>query len=170
MECQKCQQRPANVHITQFINGAKQEVHLCDQCAQDVKTNLQIPQLPLHNLNNLLGFFTQNYNLDKMVHDKFCPVCHTSYRKIAETGYVGCSSCYQSFSSHLDPILRKIHGSNKHRGKIPQRMGASFLLRKEIEDLKLELRQVLEREAYEEAARLRDKIKALEKKLTKGQV
>ncbi len=165
MICQRCQQKEASVHITQFINGEKQEVHLCEQCAQETNVEMGIPQFPVHNLNNLLGFITKAYGGDKRISNDRCPNCHTPYRKIAETGYVGCSECYESFSRQLEPVLRRIHGTNKHCGKIPQRMGESFLLRREIEELKNNLQQVIKQEEYEEAAKLRDKIKALEEKL-----
>ena len=62
MQCEKCQKRPANVHITQFINGQKAEKHLCEQCAQGEKIKIEIPQFPLYNLNDLLGaFFNQPF-------------------------------------------------------------------------------------------------------------
>lgn len=169
MDCQKCQQRPANVHITQIVNGEKQETHLCEQCAQAMKVNLGFPQFPLNNLTNLFGFLTMTPGTDNtpIIEDK-CPSCQSPFRKIGELGYVGCSECYQHFSSQLEPVLRKIHGSGEHHGKIPSRMGTSFILRKEADELKTALKQAVEREEYEEAARIRDQIKALEEKIARG--
>jgi len=169
MDCQKCQQRPANVHITQIVNNEKQETHLCEQCAQAMKVNLGFPQFPLNNLTNLLGFLTMSHETaDAPIIEDKCPNCQSPFRKIGEMGYVGCSECYQHFISQLEPIIRKIHGSDRHRGKIPRRMGTSYILRKEAEELKLALKQAVEREEYEEAARIRDRIKALEEKIARG--
>lgn len=167
MECQKCQQRPANVHITQIVNGERQETHLCEVCAQDMKIKLGFPQFPMQNFTNLLGFLTQSDVSDKQENSK-CPTCRIPYRKIGELGYVGCSECYRSFNPQLGAVLRKIHGSNKHRGKIPQRLGSAYVLKREIEELKNSLRQEVERERYEEAARIRDQIKELEEKMARG--
>jgi len=159
MECQKCQQRPANVHITQFINGQKQELHLCEECAQAAKITFELPQLPIDNLKNLLGFLGQGYLVDKKASELICNNCQTPYRRVYETGYVGCSECYTRFNGQIEPVLQRIHGSVFHRGKIPVRQGANYLVKRELEELKSQLRQAVQKEEYEKAAELRDKIK-----------
>lgn len=166
MQCEKCQKNQANVHITQIINGKKIERHLCEQCAYEEKLNLEFPQISLHNLNNLMGvFFKQPIVSNKQIVEDVCPNCQISYSKIAEQGRVGCSECYRHFTPHLEPALRKIHGANLHRGKFPRRMGASFRISREIEDLKLKLHWAVEKEEYEKAAEIRDRIKDLESKI-----
>lgn len=171
MQCERCQKRPANVHITQYINGQKAEKHLCEQCAQEEKVNIEFPKIPLYNLNDLLGvFFNQPLISKGKVQEDVCPNCKITYSKIAELGRMGCSECYQHFSSYLEPALRKIHGATIHRGKIPQRMGVSLRINRELSDLKHQLRQAVEKEEYEKAAELRDRIKELEGKNKQGQV
>lgn len=169
MQCERCQKRPANVHITQIINGKKHETHLCPECAQEMKITFGTPQFPVQNLTNLLGFLTQQDKIDKYSSEKNCPNCGTTYRKISESGYLGCSECYHHFASQLEPVLRKIHGSNRHKGKIPKRMGDSYAIKREIEELKKTLRMHVENERYEEAASIRDKIKELEEILMRGE-
>jgi len=169
MECQKCHQRQANVHITQFVNGEKQEFHLCEQCAQAGKIYNSFAQFPIHNLANIMGFLTQADAAEHQLSADKCPRCGGNYQRIAESGYVGCSECYDYFASQLQPVLRKIHGANSHHGKIPKRMGTSFLLKKEVEELKRELKKAVEQERYEEAAALRDRIKGLEEKMMRGE-
>ncbi|PKM87255.1 MAG: hypothetical protein CVU87_09985 [Firmicutes bacterium HGW-Firmicutes-12] len=168
MQCQRCQQKDANVHITQIVNGEKQETHLCQECAQDMKISLGLPPLPSQNLTNLLGFLTQTDTGDKKERDTKCPNCSIPYKKIREAGCVGCSECYHYFNSYLDPILRKIHGTNRHSGKTPKRLGGSYMIKRQIEDLKRDLKQEVEKERYEEAARIRDEIIALEEKMARG--
>ncbi len=169
MDCQKCHQRQANVHITQFVNGEKQEVHLCEQCAQAGKIYYPYSQFPIHNLTNLLGFLMQSGGVDKHLPEDKCPNCACDYQKITESGYIGCSACYDHFSTQLEPVLRKIHGTSRHSGKIPKRMGTAFLLKKEVEELKKDLKKAIEYEKYEEAATIRDSIKALEEKIVRGE-
>lgn len=165
MECQRCQQRPANVHITKFVNGVKNELHLCEQCAYAANVNMEIPQLPINNLKNLLGFLTQVGLEKKEDIDSVCPNCKTPFKRIYEKGYLGCSHCYEYFSPQIEQVLKRVHGAQEHRGKIPSRMGTSFVVKREINDLKTELQEVIGREEYEKAARIRDKIKALEARL-----
>jgi len=169
MECQRCHQKPANVHITQIINGEKRETHLCEQCAQEMKINVGFPQFPMHNLSNLLGFLTQQVGFDKWEADSNCPNCLNSYRQIGETGYVGCSECYRHFAARLEPILRKIHGTSRHTGKVPRRLGYAVVIKREMEELKTNLKRAVENERYEEAAQIRDRIKELEEKMVRGE-
>lgn len=166
MNCQRCQQRPANVHITQIVNGQKYEIYLCEECAQTEKITVELPQLPIDNLKNLLGFLGQSFLSDQESYQLVCQNCQTPYRKIYETGYVGCSECYNQFSSQLEDIIQKIHGTDNHRGKIPHRLGATYLMKRDLEDLKIQLRQAVDKEEYEKAAELRDRIKQLEEKQT----
>lgn len=162
MECQRCQQRAANVHITQYVNGQKHEAHLCEECAQTAKITVDLPQLPLNNLKNLLAFLGQGYLSDKKTPELICKNCQTPYRKVYETGFVGCSDCYEQFTTQIEPVLQKIHGTNLHRGKIPNRLGVTYQVKREVEDLKSQLRRVVDQEEYEKAAELRDRIKLLE--------
>src|SRR5450756_2987202 len=54
MLCQECQQKTANVHLTQMINGQKIELHLCETCAAKHSAfgiNLGFPiQFSIHHL------------------------------------------------------------------------------------------------------------------------
>ncbi|HHY05716.1 MAG TPA: hypothetical protein GX532_01895 [Clostridia bacterium] len=171
MQCERCQKKPANVHITQYINGQKTEKHLCEQCAKEEQVSVKFPKIPLYSLNDLLGvFFNEPLISKKEVQEDTCPNCQVSYRQIAELGRMGCSECYGHFSSYLEPALRKMHGATIHRGKIPQRLGTSLRIDRELSNLKHKLRQAVEKEEYEKAAVLRDQIKELERKNAEGQV
>ncbi len=162
MNCQRCQQRPANVHITQIVNGQKYETFLCEECAQEAKITIEMPQLPIDNMKNLLGFLGQGFLADQRTHQSVCANCKMPYSKVYETGYVGCDKCYDSFAPQLEKLIQKIQGANMHRGKIPHRLGADYRVKRDIEEMKVQLRQAVKKEEYEKAAALRDKIKMLE--------
>ena len=164
MECQKCHQRSANVQITQFINGQKHEFFLCDECAQGAHISVDLPQLPLSQIKNLLGFLGQNYASEQQNADLVCSNCMTPYRKIYDNGHVGCSECYKQFRNQIEGVLQRIQGVSSHRGKIPQRLGDSYQVKRDLEELKLQLFEAVKHEEYEKAAELRDKIKILEEK------
>lgn len=169
MQCERCQKRPANVHVMQIINGQKTEKHLCEQCAQEEKLKIKIPDVSFYNLNDLLGaFFNQPFISQEEVKEDLCPNCRVSYNQIAQMGRMGCSECYQYFSAYMEPAFRKIHGAIMHRGKIPQRMGTSLRIDRELSDLKEKLRRAVEKEEYEKAAEYRDRIKELENKKRRG--
>lgn len=59
--------------------------------------------------------------------------------------------------------FKKIQPSNEHTGKVPKRLEPLIAAKREIEILKKELKEAIKQEKYEEAAKLRDAIKDLEK-------
>ena len=61
--------------------------------------------------------------------------------------------------------IKALHGSDKHIGKVPVISGKDIKIEKEIRDLELRLKEEVIVENFEEAARLRDTIKKLQKKL-----
>jgi len=63
--------------------------------------------------------------------------------------------------------LRRVHGSTRHCGKSPTRDSAKYARRKEIQELQDELEKTIQREEFELAAELRDKIRKMETALTR---
>jgi protein arginine kinase activator len=84
------------------------------------------------------------------------------YSDFKKTGRFGCPECYTAFEPQLVPLLRQIHGSTQHEGKTPKQLGPKAVIRKELMDLKEELSRAIRDERYEEAAEIRDRIRALE--------
>ena len=112
----------------------------------------------------LQGMFS-NAQPKEQAHETTCPNCGMSYNDFLETGKIGCSVCYDTFRSQLEPVLRRIHGSSTHTGKIPHRSGGNLELKHEMMQLKENLKAAVEHEEYEKAAVYRDKIHALEQTL-----
>ena len=80
---------------------------------------------------------------------------------------MGCGECYSSFRKYLSPLLKKIHGSTQHLGKSPYKVEAKPKKKVDLAELRQRLQSAIENEEFEEAARLRDKIRELEKDETK---
>lgn len=164
MICQECGLRPATIHLTKIVNGKKTEMHLCEECAREKGEMLFIPPLAFGNflagLINSEGYGGQTETEEAAK----CPVCGQTYADFVHSGKLGCRSCYVQFEDRLEPLIRRIHGSDRHTGKVPVRTGGLVRLRREIEDLKSELSKAVIREEYERAAQLRDRIKELEGK------
>jgi protein arginine kinase activator len=175
MICQECQQRPATVHYTKVVNGQKTEYHLCEQCAREKgEFDLSFGFDPGFSIHNLLAGLLDMEGQQKPSSwarpaDVKCPTCGLSYSEFSRTGRLGCSDCYLAFDKQLEPLLRRIHGSSTHNGKIPERSGGLAKVEAEIRQLSTELQQAVEREDYERAAELRDQIKQLKSELEQGQ-
>lgn len=168
MNCERCHERPAVVHLTEIINNKKRVLHLCEHCAREVQAESFgfIPQMSLHNF--LAGlFFNQAASpfSPDLAGGQKCGKCGLSEAQFAKTGLLGCGDCYRQFGDRLDPIFRRIQGTGRHTGKVPERTGGRVKLTKEIDRLKVRLRESIGREEFEEAARLRDQIRDKEKEL-----
>ncbi|WP_163971916.1 UvrB/UvrC motif-containing protein [Oceanobacillus halotolerans] len=170
MECQECQKRPATLHFTQVINGNKTEVHVCEVCAKE-KGYMTYPEegYSLHHL--LSGLFNfDSSQMGSQQESSFtkkdelqCPKCEMTLSEFKRVGKFGCAECYHTFAGRLDPIFRRVHsGNTKHHGKIPKRKGGNLHLKKQVQEYKANLQQLIADEAFEEAAKIRDKIKELQ--------
>jgi protein arginine kinase activator len=62
----------------------------------------------------------------------------------------------------MDFLLRRLHGGSRHAGKVPRRGGSGIRRQNEMKSLKAEMQELVRREAFEEAAALRDRIRELE--------
>lgn len=169
MLCEKCQERTATVHYTEIINNKQKKMHLCEVCAGQLQAEgfSFLPQMNLHNF--LASFWNQVPGSQTFApntrQDGGCPACGTPESMLAQKGLFGCGDCYQHYGERLDPLMRRIHGSSAHTGKVPERTGGRARIVKQIEDLKAQLRDAVSREAFEKAAELRDSIKELEHQL-----
>ncbi len=101
--------------------------------------------------------------------DAQCKNCSLTYPQFRQIGRLGCSQCYDAFGSYLTPLLKRIHGSSRHNGKLPHRIGDTVRLKKQAAQLREKLQQKIAREEFEEAARIRDEIRMLEKRVSGGE-
>lgn len=172
MQCQECGKRPATLHYTKIINGEKSQFHLCEVCAQEHGEaipgwdhNFSIHQL----LSGFLNLDSTGQGSEEGLEPRSqvlrCSTCGLTYNQFGKIGRFGCSDCYATFGKRLSPLFRRVHGHTTHRGKVPARTGGKLKLRREIEQLKLNLERCVQREEFEEAARLRDQIRTLKQKV-----
>lgn len=174
MLCQQCGQRPASVHILKTVNNHKEELHLCDVCARDkgqsgMQPSFGFPNFSLQQL--LASMLEEPWVLPgprAQGSEPRCAGCGLSFSQFRETGFLGCTQCYETFRDELAPLVRRIHASENHHGKAPKRSGGLLRLKKELHQLKLDLQRAVAREAFEEAAQIRDRIRGLEQKLQAG--
>lgn len=172
MICQECNERPATLHFTKIINGEKNEVHICERCAQE-KGNLFLDGESGFSINNLLaGLLNIESNFQQPKASSFptteelrCPHCQLSFKEFIRIGKFGCAKCNETFNKQLEPILKRVHsGNTAHIGKIPKRIGGALHLKKQLSEMKETLKVLIEQEEFEKAAEVRDKIRAVEKR------
>lgn len=166
MVCDICGKNQATVHLTEIVNDQMTELHLCEPCAQ-AKSQEMEQQFGLGDLLAGMVDFEKPAAEKDAVAIK-CPNCHLSYADFKKIGRLGCGECYSTFRKYLVPLLKRIHGSSQHLGKSPLKVGKVLKKRIDIQELRLKLKNAIDSEAFEEAARLRDQIKEIENKQPQG--
>ena len=153
MTCQFCGQ-PATVTLTNIVKGGKQVMHLCDGCAKkhDLLPDGPGPQL---NLQALVALLAGQPAAPPETGSLTCPVCHLKYAVFRADGRLGCPADYEAFRPALEPLLVRIHRHTRHAGKTPKRAGRDAA----GTVLKAQLAAAVAAENYEEAAKLRDRIR-----------
>lgn len=164
MLCEECGSHPACVHLLKILNGEKTEKNLCEKCASSAgevcfSTGIHF------SVNDLVkAMFSQELDTSSDVQVR-CPNCGMAFEDFSSSGKIGCNVCYGVFFEQLEPILRRVHGTSCHTGKVPRKAGAAVKLRLQVKGLRQELDRSVQREDYENAAKLRDTIRLMEKEL-----
>ena len=175
MLCERCQEREATIFYTEIINGVKSEHSLCSECAKEIDFGDELPFAEL--LSGILGAYA-GVGIERKqdtMEQVTCPSCQMSYREFIQKGVFGCEDCYGVFEPLIRENIKKIQGSDSHTGKKPL---YHFNLQKEEEKeenfveteddiliMKEKLKEALSTEDYEEAAKLRDEIKAVKERM-----
>ncbi|MGM0652034.1 MAG: UvrB/UvrC motif-containing protein [Bacillota bacterium] len=168
MLCQECRQNEANIHIVKNVNGKQTELNLCESCARK-KDELDFssePQFSLHKLFSSMlnqGLYGNGKREEKLAGDKKCPSCSLTFAQFGQVGHLGCSDCVSAFDDKLKPLLKRIHGSTVHTGKVPAKARKRVNILRELDQLKEELQLKVQNEEFERAAELRDRIREIEK-------
>lgn len=168
MLCDECGSNAACVHLIKISNGAKTEKHLCETCASSAGETGFSTGIHFSVSDLVKAMFSQELDSAAGV-ELTCPNCGMSFADFSRSGKIGCSVCYGIFYEQLEPILRRVHGTNNHKGKVPVRAGNLIRLRLKVKGLRQELERSVLREDYEQAAQIRDRIRLLEKDLRSGE-
>ena len=161
--CEICGSAHAVVHFTQIENNQMSTTHLCEKCAaakgvEDPDESVNLP---------LTGFLAQlgDEPTAEEPAESFgsCSFCGLTFSDFREAGRLGCPHCYTTFEGYLRGLLRRVHGSTQHVGKVylPPDPAASDV-EKQLEVLRHKLQRAVDSEDFERAAEIRDKIRAME--------
>jgi protein arginine kinase activator len=164
MQCQICANKTATIHLTEITNGVRTELHFCEQCAieQGIAAHGQV------SVNELLGNLLSSAPTDDELagradSETVCPECGFKLSQFRKEIVLGCPNDYTVFEKELLPLIANAHnGKTAHCGKVPARIPQDMKVKIEYSNLKEQLQAAVQREEYEKAAQLRDKIKHLE--------
>ena len=182
MLCQNCKKNEANVKYTEIINGQKKEMMLCEECSHELGLDNINFSMPIDFSSFFGGLLEdEDYNspefmpLFQTVKELKCDNCNMTYDEFVNQGKFGCEKCYDVFSSKIDALLKRLHGSNEYRGR--KALNSNLKdnvkyenkeIKEETKDNKLEklqkdLKKAIAEERYEDAAKIRDEITELKK-------
>ena len=168
MKCQQCE-KPATFHITELTGEHEerefQEVHLCEDCA---KSYLSQPDDPQQKAASLAGALAQQFKVGEAAEElsrldqRACPVCGITFYEFRHVGRLGCPHDYVCFEKELEPLIVNIHGDAEHKGKKPKLGSGGTDDQTELIRLRREMKSAVEEERYEEASKMRDRIREIE--------
>jgi protein arginine kinase activator len=162
MVCDNCGSTDAVVHLTQIVNNQMSTYRLCEKCAAE-KGLESTPEPANFPLTDFLAQMGKDSVSESDPTGTQCPFCGLTFSDFRETGRLGCPQCYETYAPQLQRLLRRVHGSTQHVGKVylPPDPSASELERR-LEGLRRKLSRAIDAEDFERAAELRDQIRALE--------
>jgi len=176
MNCDFCHKNEANIHLIKIQGGNVERINICKECAAEFS---------FLNEEDFYGDFAKilyrlfqvgdngfHIGRDKKIlrsinysRNRKCSFCGIDLKTIKKIGKVGCSNCYNEFKDVLYPVVKSIQGCIESRGKIPVNTSSRIKLEKNIRDLRSRLKSEIIIENFEEAARIRDEIRKLEKSI-----
>lgn len=163
MLCMVCKEKEAKVHLTQIVGDKMQKVDLCEECAG--KKGINDPTgFSLADL--LLGLgASQEMEQASGGSDVKCPHCGFTHADFKKSGRFGCAGCYETFAEGLETLLKTMHKGVRHVGKVPAAFQQSRDLAEKLKSLQKRLDKAVAEEDFEQAAQVRDEIKATKEKL-----
>lgn len=164
--------------ITQVKSGAKSEHHYCEVCAAKFypfQVETQEEPVSIHQLmSDWFGLPKWKNKVQEEAQQNkqqsTCPSCGFTYRQFLKVGKFGCANCYDTFRNQLPPVLKRLQADVKHVGKTQTEEKQTLNYQKQIESIRQQMQQAIAEERFEEAARLRDEVRAIENKLHVGGV
>ena len=166
MLCEKCYKKEAVIRFTQIVGDEKSTLNLCQECAETHGL-----ENPILDLSKVFGKLIVNILSDllkkqaeeeppKESVDGRCDYCGMTLQEFHQHGRLGCAHCYDAFHEELKVILRRLHGTNRHIQ--PDGKPSADVRTDSMSGLKKKLHHAIQREEYEKAAELRDRIRNLQ--------
>ena len=154
MLCEECGKNQAEVMMTTVINGESTSRHLCRECLKKYQSgNIQAVLAAV-----LSAMAAKHQNQTPEI---VCPRCGETYAEFQKTGTLGCAECYQAFRKELTPLVTRVQGRTQHAGRRPPVSEEEQARQTRMEELRALMEAAVAEENFEEAARLRDELRAM---------
>ncbi|HET6450779.1 MAG TPA: UvrB/UvrC motif-containing protein [Spirochaetia bacterium] len=136
------------------------ELHICEDCAQEKGLiREEESELPI---TNLLSGLLEGKDVTGTEVKDACPRCGLKASEFRKQGKLGCPECFSAFEKDVRAIVSQMAARPRHTGRVPSAMAGEQDAATRGESLREELRDAVEREEYELAARIRDRLRELE--------
>ena len=182
-------------HVTEVTEIGLKSLNLCQNCVEGylaanggvnsfVNPQLTPTESIINKLLNLLKY--KSLSMPKpssvpMEAEDVCENCNTGISDIFK-GKIGCPHCYSQFEEQLKTILKNIHGSTMHVGKVPKRyreqyekeiaeeffnydttiVSSNYEIQKHVASLQTMLESAVKEEKYEIASKCKKAISEIE--------
>lgn len=169
MLCERCHAHPATVHMVQVVNGHRKEEHLCSECAEKEHVFQKEQSFfengffdsPLDHFfgGSMLGHLLEDPFGTRTLEDQGGQFIEVSPEKLPEN-----EDSYNRFKESIRPSFQKGKSEipvNEPKAKEKADAPAES---EELQALRKELKSCVDREDFERACEVRDKIKAMEEK------
>lgn len=169
MLCERCHAHPATVHMVQVVNGHRKEEHLCSECAEKEHVFQKEQSFfgngffdsPLDHFfgGSMLGHLLEDPFGTRTLEDQGGQFIEVNPEKLPEN-----EDGYSRFKESIRPSFQK--GKSEipvHEPKSKEKADAPAES-EELQALRKELKSCVDREDFERACEVRDKIKAMEGK------
>ena len=169
MLCERCHAHPATVHMVQVVNGHKKEEHLCSECAEKEHVFQKEQSFFGHGFfDSPLDHFFGGSMLGHLLEDPFGTRTLEDqggqFIEVSPEKLPGNEDGYNRFKEAIRPSFQK--GKNEipvNEPKAKEKADAPAES-EELQALRRELKSCVDREDFERACEVRDKIKAIEGK------
>jgi protein arginine kinase activator len=163
--CQRCQKRPASAHLTELTpTGGRDELHLCASCIQQLDLHLEAGPPPIAAILSAQPLSATPVTAEPVADagsaPGSCPECGLTFGDFETGKRFGCAHDYALWETQLVALFESYHGASRHRGRRPGAVPKSDDLQARRARLDAALRAAVASEDFEQAAQLRDELKA----------
>ena len=174
--CKNCPNKKT-VHLTQILESGMKKYDVCEDCP--VAANFQDP-LSFKSIGSFAGIKASAKSDSSNGSDESeaaspssggsgltCPTCRYTEDNFNKNGRLGCPNCYNVFDEHIQRILPERHRGTIHKGKIPAHLESTIMKENQVVELEQALQEAIRLENFEEAAKIRDSLRALREESAK---
>lgn len=147
MKCDLCGAEGANYKYYEVYSDNVREINICEDCARKK------------------GVDVKSREDSQVSKNKICPTCGLKFSEYRDYKQLGCVDCYKAFYENIQRYLKDTQLDIIHKGKEPVKNTKVLSVKKEISEMKRKLEVFVEKEKFEEAVELRDKIEERKEEL-----